>query len=122
MPQEQQELMQRVTAGDYDIALIPVAAGGSPLELLERFAPETDQYSTGWQSEEYAQALDAAAAESDSARLAARVYAAEQLLADSGVVFPLYGSMSHYAVSDRLTDVWIYGANGLVYFKYTSEI
>ena len=121
MPLEQQELMQRVTAGDYDIALIPVAAGGSPLELLERFAPETDQYSTGWQSEEYAQALDVAAAESDSARLAARVYAAEQLLADSGVVFPLYGSMSHYAVSDRLTDVWIYGANGLVYFKYVQE-
>lgn len=121
MPLSQQELMQRVTAGDYDIALIPVTAGGSPLELLTRFAPGTDRYATGWQSEEYTRAIAAAAAESDTARLARSIYAAEQLLADSGVVLPLYGSMSHYAVSDRLQDVWIYGADGLVYFKYASE-
>lgn len=121
MPLEQQELMQRVAAGEYDIALIPIKSGENPLELLGDFAPEEDRYNTGWQSEEYAQALAAARQESNTARLARDIRLAEQMLADSGVVYPLYSGASYYAVDSSLKEVWLYSGSGAIYFKYVQK-
>lgn len=62
MPLAVDELWQRVYAGDYDMALLPLS-DSTAMGLLEDFASDTDRYCTGWQSEEYDALLDQAAAE-----------------------------------------------------------
>lgn len=46
---------------------------------------------------------------------------AEQLLLQSGVVLPLYTSMSHYAVSTEVQNAWIDPGEGIIYLKYITK-
>lgn len=81
---------------------------------------DTDRYCTGWQSEEYDALLDQAAAE--TGEQAVRTLAqAEQLLLRSGVVLPLYTSMSYYAVSSEVQGAWIDPGEGVIYIKYITK-
>ena len=119
MPLAEDELWQRVYSGDYDLALLPLS-DATAARLLGDFDADTDRYSTGWQSEEYTALLDQAAAASGAE--AVRILGqAEQLLLQSGVVLPLYTSMSFYAVSDKVENAWIDPGDGIVYFKYITE-
>ena len=119
MPLAEDELWQRVYAGDYDMALLPLT-DSTAMGLLEDFASDIDRYSTGWQSEEYDTLLDQAAAE--TGEQAVRTLAqAEQLLLESGVVLPLYTSMSYYAVSTEVQGAWVDPAEGIIYFKYITK-
>lgn len=119
MPLAVDELWQRVYAGDYDMALLPLS-DSTAMGLLEDFASDTDRYCTGWQSEEYDALLDQAAAE--TGEQAVRTLAqAEQLLLRSGVVLPLYTSMSYYAVSSEVQGAWIDPGEGVIYIKYITK-
>lgn len=46
---------------------------------------------------------------------------AEQLLLRSGVVLPLYTSMSYYAVSSEVQGAWIDPGEGVIYIKYITK-
>ena len=46
---------------------------------------------------------------------------AEQLLLQSGVVLPLYTSMSYYAVSSEVQGAWIDPGEGVIYIKYITK-
>lgn len=46
---------------------------------------------------------------------------AEQLLLRSGVVLPLYTSMSYYAVSSEAQGAWIDPGEGVIYIKYITK-
>lgn len=97
-------------AGDYDMALLALS-DSTAMGLLEDFSQDSDRYSTGWQSEEYEALLEQAAAETGE-QAVHTLARAEQLLLQSGVVLPLYTSMSHYAVSTEVQNAWIDPARG----------
>ena len=104
-PLPEEDLWQRVRAGDYDMALLALS-DSTAMGLLEDFSQDSDRYSTGWQSEEYEALLEQAAAETGE-QAVHTLARAEQLLLQSGVILPLYTSMSHYAVSTEVQNAWI---------------
>ena len=118
-PLPEEELWQRVRAGDYDMALLALS-DSTAMGLLEDFSQDSDRYSTGWQSEEYEALLEQAAAETGE-QAVHTLARAEQLLLQSGVVLPLYTSMSHYAVSTEVQNAWIDPGEGIIYLKYITK-
>ena len=77
-------------------------------------------YLYGEESLKLAKAADQAAAE--TGEQAVRTLAqAEQLLLRSGVVLPLYTSMSYYAVSSEVQGAWIDPGEGVIYIKYITK-
>lgn len=118
-PLPEEELWQRARAGDYDMALLALS-DSTAMGLLEDFSQGSDRYSTGWQSEEYEALLEQAAAETGE-QAVHTLARAEQLLLQSGVVLPLYTSMSHYAVSTEVQNAWIDPGEGIIYLKYITR-
>ena len=117
-PLPEEDLWQRVRTGDSYGTSCAVrfhrhgAAGG--------FLQDSDRYSTGWQSEEYEALLEQAAAKTGE-QAVHTLARAEQLLLQSGVVLPLYTSMSHYAVSTEVQNAWIDPGEGIIYLKYITK-
>jgi len=113
LPQEQLE--QRVAAGDYDLALVPFRAeSNSPYDVLSRFASGSAQ---PWQAgEDFDQLLQNAAQARQPEEALAAYAQAEEALYQSCAVFPLCRETSYLLFAPEVSGIQVYPYGGLVRF------
>ena len=116
LPQE--ELENRVAAGDYDLAIVPfTSTSNSPYDVLSRFMSETSLNQWGYASEDYDALLQKASASSDHEEAKAAYVQAEELLYSDCVVFPLFYEISYILFAPDVSGIEIYPYGGMVRFQ-----
>ncbi|MCI8650056.1 MAG: peptide ABC transporter substrate-binding protein [Anaerotruncus sp.] len=110
----QEELLERVYAGDYEAAILPLSASyGSPDALLSNFRSDSPKNFAAYRSESF----DTLIASSDNANstISQLLFAqAEQLLLDQVVVIPLFYETSYYAMGK--------GVSGIEFSPFLSNV
>ncbi len=111
----QQELNQRVAAGDYDIAILPFSSNQpDPSGLLGQFLTGAAGNITGYADEEYDQTMQQAAAAATVQEMVRLFSKAEDLLLSEAVVVPLYVETTYFAMAK--------GVRGIEYSPYSGKL
>lgn len=118
-PLPESELLARVAAGDYTIALLPLTAErGTPDALLELFASYSPRNVCAYNSAVY-DALLARAQESISPPDAAALYfSAERMLVDEAVFLPVAFETTYYVSSPEVTGLEFSPFSYQVFFQH----
>lgn len=114
----QDELTQRVSSGDYDLAIVPfTASSNSPYDVLSRFVSTSALNQWNYSSEDFDLLLETASTSSDE-EISRSAYAdAEELLYDDCIVFPLFYEISYILFAPNVSGIEIYPYGGMVLFK-----
>ena len=101
-PLDQEELSARIASKDYDLALCAVTASyDSPDAVLSQLYGEGSL--TGWQNEQMSAWMQQAKSASSIEQVLSCYRSAEQVLAQSGVVLPLFYEVSYYVTAPSVT-------------------
>ena len=107
-PVSQSELEQRVSSGNYSIALCSVRpTSDTPVSLLSLFQSDSHNNPANLKSNIFDQALKDA--EGKKPETAIELYAqAEQYLNNEGIFYPIYYEKRYYAIAPRLTGIIVH--------------
>ena len=107
-PVSQSELEQRISSGNYSIALCSVRpTSDSPVSLLSLFQSDSHNNPANLKSNIFDQALKDA--EGKKPETAIELYAqAEQYLNNEGIFYPIYYEKRYYAIAPGLTGIIVH--------------
>jgi len=118
-PLAQADLLARVKAGNYQIALVPFTPSYSkPDSMLADFMSDASGNLCGYSSEEYDRLVLQGMQANDPPSSARYFYQAENQLVSSATVVPLYNTATYYAMAKKVTGIQFSPFQGKTYFKY----
>lgn len=118
-----EELTDRVEAGDYMIALLPMEAGrNNPDSVLSNFSKYASRQITGYTNEQLDELLSQARVASDIAQAADLYRQAEELLVQAAVYLPIAYETSYYAADPQVKDLLFSPFSYRVFFKYAYRL
>lgn len=112
------ELSSRLSRGDYQAALIPLtASANTPADLLSRFTSTSTANVTAYRNPDFDALLDSAAISHDRAQILNQYSAAESMLMDDAVVYPLLVETQYFVLGKDVTGIDYYPYGGKVVFR-----
>ena len=112
------ELSSRLSRGDYQAALIPLtASANTPADLLSRFTSTSTANVTSYRNPDFDALLDSAAISHDRAQILNQYSAAESMLMDDAVVYPLLVETQYFVLGKDVTGIDYYPYGGKVVFR-----
>ncbi|MCI8359884.1 MAG: peptide ABC transporter substrate-binding protein [Clostridiales bacterium] len=115
------KLLDAVTAGEYQIALIPFSAKDNTVQSFFRQFSTSDGPYAGFKDASFNATVDQMTGGKSTEELAALAAQAEEKLLDYTGLTPIFFSSSAYALSERLLDVTV-RAGGRVDFSFAGKV
>lgn len=116
-PLDESTLNNRVTIGDYQIALWCLAPSrDNPLECLEMFDSSTYYNPANLNSPAYDHLIDLASAKTTTEDILAPLVAAEQYLNNMSIFYPMYYETTYYATWDSVDGIYFSPFDGTADF------
>lgn len=121
-PVSAEELVKRVAAGDYQIAVASLTSpSADPRDFLSLFSSTAAGNPAKYQSEDYDALLNAAAAAQPQEELSL-IKQAETMLVEDGVFYPLYNENHYYVTGPTVTGLIIRPFSGVVDFSHAGKL
>jgi oligopeptide transport system substrate-binding protein len=118
----QAELVQRVSSGDYQLALISLRSdSNSPSAVLNSFKTSSTKNMPRYYSQQYDSILDSVAAINDSRRQAEAFARAEALILSDAAVIPFAKQHTYYITRKNVEDIYFSPYGGIIFFKYAKN-
>ena len=112
-PVSREELMDRISSGDYLIAISPLKPDGeSPVDTLKLFMSGNESNTAGFSDESYDSLISDILQKPDNTSIN-KMIQAERYLNDNGIFYPLYTESRYYVSAENV--------HGIVFHPYGAE-
>ncbi len=120
---ESDQYLANVEKGDADFYVYSwIGDFADPLAFLELFRGSSSLNVTGWKNQKYDAIINEASAMSSNEQRFAKLAEAEQLLLDSGVIYPICHTVSFNVVDNEVISGWYDNALNIHPLKYIKFI